>query len=76
MIKVEDNRTLGRWVREERKTQGLTQAQLAGLCGVGIRFVHDLERGKSSIHLGKTLDLLQTLGLHLHLSGLTERESA
>lgn len=76
MIKLEDSHVLGRWVRNERKSQGLTQAQLAGLCGVGVRFVHDLERGKSSVHLGKTLDVLQTLGLNLHLSGLSHQEGA
>lgn len=74
MIRVEDSQVLGTWVRKERKAQGLTQAELAGLCGVGTRFVHDLERGKASVHLGKTLDLLQTLGLHLNLNGLTEGE--
>lgn len=75
MIKVENSQALGSWVRKERKAQGLTQVELAGLSGVGTRFVHDLERGKASVHLGKTLDLLQTLGLHLNLSGLTEQET-
>lgn len=76
MIRVDDCGGLGRTIRQERKSQGLTQAQLAGLCGVGTRFVHDLERGKPSVHLGKTIDVLQTLGLHLQLSGLTEHEPA
>lgn len=75
MIKVVDNQTLGGWIRKERKAQGLTQAQLAGLCGVGTRFVHDLERGKASVHLGKALDVMHTLGIRLHLSGLSEHES-
>lgn len=76
MIRVEHSEALGALVKRERKNQGLTQAELAGLCGAGTRFVYDLERGKPSMHLGKTLDLLHTLGLHLHLSGLTEKDPA
>ncbi|MFC3635974.1 helix-turn-helix domain-containing protein [Camelimonas fluminis] len=40
--------SLGPLVRTERKAQRLTQEQLAGLTGVGGRFVRELEAGKAT----------------------------
>jgi len=48
-----------------RKQQGLTQVELAGLSGVGSRFLSELERGKESCELGKTLQILKMLGVEL-----------
>jgi HTH-type transcriptional regulator/antitoxin HipB len=56
---------LGRCVRAQRKAQGATQAQFASLCGVGIRFISELENGKPTMELGKVLQVLQCLGLDL-----------
>ena len=52
-------------IMHERKAQGLTQTQLAGLSGVGITFLSNLENGKETAELGKTLNVLATLGLDL-----------
>ncbi|MGE0213176.1 MAG: type II toxin-antitoxin system Y4mF family antitoxin [Parvibaculaceae bacterium] len=60
-----DSESLGHRVREERRAQGLTQAQLAGLTGVGVRFVRELEAGKESCQLGRALRVLAALGLEL-----------
>lgn len=57
--------TLGQRVRAARKQQGLTQAELAGLAGVGTRFVSDLENGKSTVQLGLVLHLLNLVGVEL-----------
>ena len=46
---------------------GLTQLDAAGLCGVGERFLSELERGKQSAELGKVLQVLRRLGLRLAL---------
>lgn len=54
---------LGSIIKAERKRQGLTQAEFAGLCGVGITFLSQLENGKETAELGKTLAVLTTLGL-------------
>ena len=56
---------LGRIVREERKRKGYTQSKLARFSGVGITFVSNLENGKETSELGKTLRVLQTLGMDL-----------
>ena len=59
---------LGKTVRKERKAMGLTQADLALTSGTGMRFISDLENGKLTCQIGKTLTVLRTLGLRLTLS--------
>ena len=59
---------LGRIVRKERKAMGLTQADLALTSGTGMRFISDLENGKPTCQIGKTLTVLRTLGLRFILS--------
>ncbi|MGB0713208.1 MAG: helix-turn-helix transcriptional regulator [Gammaproteobacteria bacterium] len=56
---------LGVSVRDRRKAQGATQAQCAALCGVGVRFISELENGKATMELGKVLHVLKCLGLEL-----------
>jgi y4mF family transcriptional regulator len=60
---------LGQIVKKERKAMGLTQADLALTSGTGMRFISDLENGKPTCQIGKTLTVLKTLGLRLSLSG-------
>jgi y4mF family transcriptional regulator len=59
---------LGRFIKKERKAMGLTQADLALTSGTGMRFISDLENGKPTCQIGKTLTVLKTLGLRLTLS--------
>lgn len=59
---------IGEWVKVQRKRQGLTQEQLAATSGVGIRFIRELEQGKESCHLGKTLTVIQMLGAEFSLT--------
>jgi len=56
---------VGKVVSGRRKAQGLTQAELAGLGRVGLRFVGDLERGKETVQLDKVMQVLDLLGLDL-----------
>lgn len=56
---------IGMIVRQARKEAGLRQAQAAALCGVGTRFLSDLENGKPTLHLGKVLKVLHGFGLRL-----------
>ena len=60
---------LGKIIKKERKAMGLTQADLALTSGTGMRFISDLENGKPTCQIGKTLTVLKTLGLRLTLSG-------
>lgn len=59
---------LGRIIRENRRSQGLRQDQLAAAAGVGLRFLIELERGKSTAQLGKALAVLSALGCRVEIS--------
>ena len=59
---------IGKVVRETRKKLGVTQKALALTSGTGLRFVIDLEKGKETCQIGKTLTILHTLGIRLTLT--------
>lgn len=58
---------MGAVIRSERKNQGLTQPELALICGSGIRFIVDAENGKETCQIGKVLHLLNCLGLDINV---------
>lgn len=58
---------LGRIVAERRRLHGIRQEDLALVAGTGLRFIHDLERGKPTVQLEKVLRALNALGLELEL---------
>jgi len=60
--------SIGAAVRQARRAHGLNQTQLAGLAGTGLRFISELERGKPSVALDKTLAVLAVLGLRIQIS--------
>lgn len=68
MKSITDAQSIGKVVRQVRKAQGSTQEQLAAACGLGRRFIVELEGGKATSHLGKTLQVLTVLGITLHLA--------
>lgn len=62
-----DADALGAAIRRARKSHGLTQSQLAGLAGTGLRFVSELERGKPNVALDKVMAVMAVLGLRLQV---------
>ena len=58
---------IGRIVRAARRAQGLRQDQLAGAAGVGVRFLSELERGKTTVRLAKVLAVLDALGCSVRI---------
>jgi HTH-type transcriptional regulator/antitoxin HipB len=60
-------RSLGQAIRRRRVAAGLTQRQLAAACGVGERFVVELEKGKESCRLGLALRVADAIGLMLEV---------
>lgn len=54
---------LGAAIRARRKALNITQKELAMTSGTGLRFIVDLEKGKPTCQLGKTLLVLRSLGL-------------
>ncbi len=55
-------------LRERRKKLGYTQAFLSEFSGLSVSFISDLERGKATAELGKSLFLANLLGMDLSLS--------
>lgn len=58
---------LSELIRAKRKRDRLTQSEAASLCGVGTRFLSDLENGKETVRLSKVLKVLQGLGFVLEM---------
>jgi len=65
---IDDPQKLGTFVRTLRKQMGIKQKDLALTSGTGLRFIVDLEKGKSTCHLGKVLLVLKTLGIKIEIT--------
>jgi y4mF family transcriptional regulator len=50
------------FVKKHRKLHSLTQADLASKAGVGLRFIRELEQGKSTLRIDKVNQVLQLFG--------------
>lgn len=64
---------IGEIVRKARKGLGVTQKILALTSGTGLRFIIELEHGKPTCELQKTLTVLQTLGIRLELHAPSDK---
>ena len=64
-VRVREPAGLGVVVRAQRKKSGTTLKQAAGLSGVGVRFLLELEHGKKSASLGKALQVAERMGLEI-----------
>ena len=52
-------------IKKLRKKLSLNQVDFARRSGVGLRFLRELEKGKTTIRLDKLNQVLDFLGLHL-----------
>jgi len=68
MTELTSAKALGKAVRDARTKTGLQQAEAALLCGVGIRYLSDLENGKVTVRLEQALKVIAGLGLVLTIS--------
>lgn len=59
---------LGKFIRDTRKSLGVTQKSLALAAGTGLRFLIELEKGKETSEIGKVLKVLNTLGVQITLT--------
>ena len=53
------------FLKKKRKKLNLTQQQLAEKAGVGLRFVRDLEQGKTTLRMDKVNQVLKLFGQKL-----------
>ncbi len=58
---------IGKKIQALRKNAKLTQVKFAKRVGVGLRFIRDLEQGKSSVRMDKVNQVLEFLGHHLEI---------
>lgn len=56
---------LAKYVKEKRKQYGLTQIALSQKSGVGLRFVRELEQGKTTLRLDKVNQVLSMFGAEM-----------
>lgn len=56
---------LSEFVRNRRKSLGMTQPELAEKAGTGLRFVRDLEQGKKTLRMDKVNQVLGLFGYEL-----------
>jgi len=65
--KINNPKELGQHLLKERKRLKLTQKEISEFSDVGRKFIIELEKGKATAQLGKVFELLNSLGLELHL---------
>lgn len=59
-----DAKEFGEIIRKRRKELNYTQGYISEMSGLSVSFISDLERGKSTIELGKAVFLANLLGLN------------
>ena len=70
-MNIKTTEQLGAAIRTRRRQLRITQKELAMTCGTGLRFIVDLEKGKPTCQIGKTLQVLQMLGLAIETTPLS-----
>jgi transcriptional regulator with XRE-family HTH domain len=76
MIKIKTISDLGLAIKKKRKEKKLSQKELAEICGVGRRFLSELESGKKeNFDLSLAFRVLKRLGFELYLFGREEEVS-
>ncbi|MBI4054492.1 MAG: helix-turn-helix transcriptional regulator [Elusimicrobia bacterium] len=61
---------LAAFVKQQRKSAGFTQLELAAKAGVGIRFIRDLEQGKERLRTDTVNKVLFLFGKRLGVADL------
>ena len=56
---------LQEFIKEKRKQANLTQPELAAKAGVGLRFIVEMEQGKSSLRMDKVNQVIRLFGHEL-----------
>jgi y4mF family transcriptional regulator len=64
--------TIGQFIKKQRRQAGLTQEEFALRSGLGLRFVRDLEQGKTTVRMDKVNTALGMFGYEA-VPGKTER---
>ena len=64
-MKITDAASLGDAIRSRRKELNYTQGYISEITGLSISFLSDLENGKPTAEIGKTIEVINLLGLDI-----------
>jgi len=64
-VKIVDSASLGNAIRLRRKELKYTQGYISEITGLSVSFLSDLENGKPTAEIGKTIQVVNLLGLDL-----------
>lgn len=64
-MKITDTVSLGNAIRSRRKELNYTQGYISEITGLSISFLSDLENGKPTAEIGKTIEVINLLGLDI-----------
>ncbi len=62
---MNESKNISEFIKNKRKQAKLTQNELAKKAGVGLRFVRELEQGKTTVRLDKVNQVLKLFGAEL-----------
>lgn len=66
-MKISETTEFGKAIRARRRELGYTQAYLSEFSGLSVSFISDVENGKKTIELGKSIYLVNLLGMDIEL---------
>ena len=64
-MKITDTASLGNAIRSRRKELNYTQGYISEITGFSVSFLSDLENGKTTAEIGKTIEVINLLGLDI-----------
>ena len=67
-MKIANSKSFGEEIKKRRKKLGNTQKYISEFMGVSVSFLSDLENGKKTIELDKSLAVANLLGLDVELN--------
>lgn len=73
MTKNKDN-VIAKFIKSKRKEHGFTQEDFAIRSGLGLRFVRELEQGKTTLRLDKVNQALKMFGYTVTVGEINNEE--
>ncbi|HBS85312.1 MAG: hypothetical protein A2W91_16020 [Bacteroidetes bacterium GWF2_38_335] len=64
------------YLKLKRKQLKLTQEELALKAGVGLRFIREIEQGKTTMRMDKVNQVLQLFGMELGPQSINRKQNA
>lgn len=66
-MKINNSKALGQAIRKRRKALNDMQMSLPELTGLSVTFISDVERGKATAEIEKTIHLADFCGVDLYI---------